>query len=109
MLRLYWQHLTRRRSDDLAFGCDAARVQLTERPGSAVVVCVDTRADSARARVLVTLLLVDEQKAMQQEVKQDFWQLKSPAECSFKDLFDLLPRHWSLAQFHMLQQCLPWL
>ena len=93
--------------DDLAFGADTARVQLAARPGSAVVVCVDTRADAARARVLVTLLLVHEQKAMQQEVKQDFWQLKSPAECSFKALFDLLPRHWSLAQFHMLQQCLP--
>lgn len=57
-------------------------------------------------RVLVTLLLVDEQKAMQQEAKQDFWQLTTPAECSLEALFDLLPRHWSHAQFHMLQQCL---
>ncbi len=110
MLRVRWQHLTRRRSDDLAFGCDAARVQLTERPGSAVVVCVDARCDSAgaaqRPRILVTLLLVNERGALQEEAAHALELHKMQRECSLSALFDGLPKYWSPVHYSCLEQCL---
>jgi hypothetical protein len=97
--------------DDLAFGSDTARVQLLPGPGSAIVVCIDTSSKHAeggtpRPRILVTLLLLNDQSAMREEVKAAAQLLQLREETSFDNLFSSLPKHWTQEHLDCLKQCL---
>ena len=93
----------------MAFGADTARILLAEGPGSALVVCVDARAvdgqcEPLRPRILVTLLLVDQQGALQ-EALQGIRQRTAQTGCSLDALFEALPKLWSQEQMDCVQQC----
>jgi hypothetical protein len=99
-------HLTRRRRDDLAFGTDMARVQLQAGAGCAVVVCVDTDGQRAHPRVLVTLLLLNEQSCLKQDVGLALEQTKMAGGCSLHGFFESLPKLWTAAHLQCVRECL---
>ena len=98
--------LTRRHRDDLAFGTDMARVQLQAGAGCAVVVCVDTDGQHAHPRVLVTLLLLNEQSSMKQDVGLALEQTKMAGACSLRGFFESLPKLWTAAHVQCVRECL---
>ncbi len=99
------------RSDDLAFGSDTARVQLLRGPGCGIVVCIDSSSKLAAGgrpypRILVTLLLVNEQRTMREEAKAAARLLQLRQECSLDDFFGSLPQHWTQEHLDCVRQCL---
>jgi hypothetical protein len=99
------------RSDDLAFGSDTARVQLLRGPGCGIVVCIDTSSKLAVGgrpypRILVTLLLVNEQITMREEAKAVERLLQLRQECSLVDFFGSLPQYWTQEHLDCVRQCL---
>jgi hypothetical protein len=97
--------------NDLAFGTDMARVKLQPCPGSAIIICVDTKArngemKSPNPRILVTLLLLNDETTIKHDVKTHsaYWQ-ENHTECCMNELFEKLPKVWSKHQLKCFMEC----
>ena len=84
-----------------------ARVQLLQGAGSAIVVCVDTRASAVECdvpspRILVTLLLLNEQQALRDDIQG---LAQQQGQQTLREFFGALPKYWSQPQFECFEQC----